>query len=54
MRVRNWKLENQFAGNHAIAWDGKDSEDQNVQPGIYICQIKTDHFKGSLKMIVIR
>jgi hypothetical protein len=54
IRVRNWKLENQPAGNNVIVWDGKDSEDHNVPPGIYICQIISDHVNGSFKMIVIR
>ena len=54
IRLRNWKLENQSAGNHVLAWDGKDSDGLNVLPGIYIGQLITENFKGSFKMIVIR
>ncbi len=42
------------AGHHTIAWDGMDNNGQDVQSGIYFCQMRAGEFQQVIKMVRIR
>jgi len=46
--------ENIEAGFYSIKWNGKDKYNNNLPSGIYICQMSTENFIQSKKMILIK
>jgi Tol biopolymer transport system component len=42
------------AGSYQLQWDGKNKEGQNLQSGIYLCQLKTPDGVDVKKMMLIR
>lgn len=48
-------LENSLhAGKHEISWDGRNNSGQSVSAGAYYYILRTDNFKQSKKMLLIR
>jgi flagellar hook assembly protein FlgD len=45
---------NMRAGEHQIAWDGKDSSGNKVSTGIYYYRIKTDSHELTKKMALLK
>ncbi|MCE5251902.1 T9SS type A sorting domain-containing protein [bacterium] len=41
-------------GNHAVIWNGKDSEGRQASSGIYIYQMRTQDYVKSRKMLVVK
>jgi len=42
------------AGQHQLRWDGRDDADREVASGVYLFQLKTDGWRQSKKLILIR
>ena len=40
------------AGRHTLAWDGRTATGERALPGVYFCEIRTDHVV-SVKRIVL-
>jgi flagellar hook assembly protein FlgD len=46
--------EKQDAGEYSVKWDGKDNFGKEVGNGVYIYQLKSDKFKYSRKLTIIK
>ena len=44
----------QLAGKHQLHWDGKDNIGREVASGVYLYQLKTDGWRQTKKLILIR
>jgi hypothetical protein len=44
----------QLAGQHQLHWDGRDEMGREVASGIYLYQLKTDGWRQTKKLILIR
>lgn len=53
-KVRTLVDEYQQAGYKSIYWDGKDNKGIEVGSGIYFYQLRTDEYKQSKKMVLLR
>jgi len=42
------------SGYHKVVWDGQDNNGQKVSSGVYICQIQSQNFRQSKKMIYLQ
>lgn len=42
------------AGQHEIAWDGRNSHDQTLSSGIYFCRFKSNSITKTIKMLLIK
>jgi len=42
------------AGMHNVMWNGKDNDNLSVPSGIYIYQLKTDSFKSTKRMLLMK
>ena len=54
MKIRTLKEFILLPGYNQFTWDGFDDSGQEVQPGIYICQVITSWNKGSCRIIKIK
>ena len=52
--MRKWNLTAMPQGDHDLDWDGMDSQGSRLPAGVYICNMKTGNYRGSLKLIRIR
>jgi hypothetical protein len=46
--------EDRKAGDHAVIWDGRDEQDNDVGNGLYLCRLETDDFTETRRMVVLR
>ncbi|MEI7661350.1 MAG: FlgD immunoglobulin-like domain containing protein [Bacteroidota bacterium] len=54
VQVRSWQFPSLHAGEHMLVWDSKDDQGRQLSPGVYTCKMKTNDYRGSLKLILIR
>jgi len=52
--TRNLVNEPYEIGNYTLTWDGKDDQRVNVMSGIYFYTIKTNDYKATKKLVLIR
>ncbi|RPH92257.1 MAG: DUF4038 domain-containing protein, partial [Calditrichaeota bacterium] len=53
-RIRTLYEGHYEGGIRQIEWDGRDSAGNQVNSGIYLCRVMTNHFQGCRKMIIQR
>ena len=41
-------------GTYTIEWNGRNDSGYPVSPGIYFCQLKTENYKETIKMFIVR
>ena len=44
----------QGRGTHTVAWEGKDSRDHPLAPGIYFCSLRAGDAAASRKLVLVR
>ncbi|MCK4532606.1 T9SS type A sorting domain-containing protein [bacterium] len=52
--VREWDVEAQAGINSAFQWDGRDKDGNMVANGTYLCLVKTDNKKETIKISIIK
>jgi hypothetical protein len=52
--VRSLKSQTLKAGSYRVSWDGKDEQGVNVIAGVYFYTIKTEGYKGTKKLVLMR
>jgi FlgD Ig-like domain/Peptidase family C25 len=52
--LRSLKSEILKAGSYRVSWDGKDDQGINVMSGIYFYTIKTNDYKATKKLVLMR
>jgi len=52
--VRELLADQQWAGEHSVAWDGRDDAGQAVASGTYIYQLITNTQRSQRKMVFVR
>jgi len=54
-KMKEFNYENLNAGKHSITWNAKDDFTNNVAPGIYFCQLKSNTgYTETIKMILLK
>jgi xylan 1,4-beta-xylosidase len=53
-KIKTLLRTNQSAGNYRINWDAKDNQGLNVPSGLYFCQMKTDKFIQTRKLLYLK
>ena len=43
----------QAAGEHTVEWDGRDSDGQRLESGMYLYRLKTPVFSQTRKMMLL-
>jgi hypothetical protein len=46
--------EYQISGRHDIAWDARDEEGRNIQPGVYFARLKSREYESVKKLVLVR
>lgn len=52
--VRDLVDADQKTGRHAVVWDGRDDQGQEVGSGIYFCKLKAGDFGKTIKMVLLK
>ncbi len=52
--VREWDVEAHAGINTAFQWDGRDKDGNMVANGTYLCRIKTDNKKETIKISILK
>ncbi|MCI0695215.1 T9SS type A sorting domain-containing protein [candidate division KSB1 bacterium] len=52
--VRRLVDEQQMAGPHEVAWDGRDGSGNPVGSGVYFYRLRADDFVGSKRMLLVK
>jgi len=52
--VRNLLREDLGAGEHAVNWDGRDSQGQDVAAGVYFARLRTNQKTLTQKMVLVK
>jgi flagellar hook assembly protein FlgD len=52
--VRSLLSGRQPAGINSVSWDGKDNAGNQVSPGAYFYELKTDNFRETKKMFILK
>jgi len=52
--IRKLLDENQSVGEHAVQWDGRNSEGNEVASGLYVYRLNADSFHQTRKMLLLR
>jgi len=53
-KVRDLVLEQYFAGEHIVEWDGINNDGQLCSSGLYYCQINAGSFQTGRKMTLLK
>jgi flagellar hook assembly protein FlgD len=54
MKIRTLTDDIHYPGYMQFLWDGRSDSGQEVQPGLYICHVKTPGFTGSCRIIKLK
>jgi flagellar hook assembly protein FlgD len=52
--VREINPGKQFAGEHAVIWDGADGSGQTVTSGVYLVQFRAGRFQKVMKILLAK
>ncbi|HEX9974372.1 MAG TPA: T9SS type A sorting domain-containing protein [bacterium] len=53
-KIRTLVNQNQVAGVHHVAWDGKNEFGEQMASGIYLYRMEMNEFKATKRMLLIR
>jgi flagellar hook assembly protein FlgD len=42
------------AGDHSVKWGGKNSRNQTVSGGIYLCRIQAGKYRKTIRMLFLK
>ena len=53
-RIRNLLREDRGPGEHAIVWDGRDSDGRSAASGDYFCRLKAGRFSETIRAVLLK
>ncbi|MAE08296.1 MAG: hypothetical protein CL661_11800 [Bacteroidetes bacterium] len=53
-KIKTLIAQNQQAGYHAVAWDGRDETGQEVSSGIFSCRVETSQYAINKKIVLVK